>query len=64
LEKTKSEDLQRERDEVINTTLSEVKNMKKIVADVLKQNVICVYGNEEKIQSQKELFGSIQKLTR
>jgi presequence protease len=64
LEKSKPEDVQRERDEVINTTLGDIKAMKKMIADVLNQKVICVYGNEEKIQSQKELFGKIEKITR
>jgi presequence protease len=63
-EKTKSEEIQLERDDVINATLADVKSMKKMVADILAQKVICVYGNEEKIQSQKDLFGKVQKLTR
>ena len=34
------------------------------MADVLNKNAFCVYGNEEKIQSQKDLFGKIEKLSR
>jgi len=63
-EKTRPEDLQRERDEVIHTTLDDVKAMEKMVADILDQQAVCVYGNEDKIQSHKELFGKIQKLVR
>jgi presequence protease len=64
LEKTKAADLQKERDEVINVTLDDIKAMKKMMADILHQNVICVYGNEDKIQAQKDLFSKIQKLSR
>jgi hypothetical protein len=64
LEKTKSADLQKERDEVVNVTLADIKAMKKMISDILNQNVICVYGNEDKIQAQKDLFGKIQKLSR
>jgi Zn-dependent M16 (insulinase) family peptidase len=64
LEKKYSADLQKERDEVINVTLDDIKAMKKMISDILNQNVICVYGNEDKIQAQKDLFGKIQKLSR
>ena len=64
IEKILLEEVQRERDEVISTNLENIKAMKNMVADILDQKVICVYGNEEKIQSQKELFGKIEKLIR
>jgi presequence protease len=64
LEKTKTADLQKERDEVINVTLQDMKTLKKMMSEILNQNVICVYGNEDKIQAQKNLFGKIQKLSR
>ncbi|MCX6122640.1 MAG: insulinase family protein [Ignavibacteriales bacterium] len=63
LEKSKPEDQQHERDEVIGTTLSDIKAMRKMVADVLAQKVICVYGNEEKVKAQKDLFGKIEQIT-
>jgi Zn-dependent M16 (insulinase) family peptidase len=56
--------MQRERNEVLNTTLNDIKEMKKMMADMLSKNAFCVYGNEEKIQSQKELFGRIEKIGR
>jgi len=63
-ELTGKKDIQRDRDEILNTTLYDIKEMKKMMADVLKKNAFCVYGNDEKIQSQKELFGSIKKINR
>ncbi len=64
LERTSKEDVQRERNEILNTTLRDIKGMKKMMEDVLNKNTFCVYGNEEKIQTQKELFGKIEKLSR
>lgn len=64
LEKTSKEDVQKERDEILSTTLNDIQGMKKMMVDVLNKNAFCVYGNEEKIQSQKDLFGEIEKLSR
>lgn len=63
-EKTKPEDVQRERDEILSISLGDIKAMKKMAADILGQNAICVYGSEEKINSQKELFKKIEKVDR
>ena len=63
-EKTKPEDLQQERNEVLSVTLDDIKAMKKMTADILGQKAFCVYGSEEKINSQKEIFGKIEKLNR
>jgi presequence protease len=64
LEKIKPEDIQRDRDEVIKTTLADIKLMDKMVSDILNQQTFCVYGNEEKVKSQSGLFGKIENLSR
>ncbi len=64
LEKTKKEDVQRDRNEVLSTTLNDIKEMKKMMTEILSRNAFCVYGNEEKIQSQKDLFGKIEKMSK
>jgi len=64
LEGTKKEDIQRERNEVLKTTLKDIKIMKKMMTDMVNKNTFCVYGNEEKIRAQKELFGNIEKISR
>jgi hypothetical protein len=33
--------------------------MKDFVQDILENSAICVYGNEEKIKSQKDLFKTL-----
>jgi len=62
LEKTTQENVQKERDEVLSTTPEDVREMSKLVTDILAQNAICVYGNEEKVKSNKDLFKKVMKL--
>lgn len=64
LENTKPEDVQKDRDAVLSTTLSDIKAMKNLIKDVLDKGSYCVYGNEQKILSNKELFKSVQKLNK
>jgi Zn-dependent M16 (insulinase) family peptidase len=64
LEGTKKADIQKERNDVLDTTAQDIKEMQKMMTDILNKNAFCVYGNEEKIQSQKELFGHLEKIAR
>ena len=57
--KQTKEQLQAERDDVLATTAEDINAMADFVQDILDNSGICVYGNEEKIKSQKELFKSI-----
>ena len=56
-------DQQKDREAILATTVEDVKSLKKMVEDILAQNAFCVYGNEEKIQSQKDVFKELVKLT-
>jgi presequence protease len=58
-EKRTKEQLQADRDAILNTTAQDIKNMSKMVAEVLKQKNYCVYGNKEKIEKNKALFGNL-----
>jgi presequence protease len=59
---TTKEKLQKDRQEVINTTLDQVKGYAKMMQDVLDQKAYCVYGNADKIEANKALFKSIVNL--
>ncbi|HOG19795.1 MAG TPA: hypothetical protein PKW37_05085, partial [Salinivirgaceae bacterium] len=48
---------QADRDAVLSTTAEDIRAFSKMVDDILKQNNICVYGGEEKIKANKDLFG-------
>ncbi|MFH1196659.1 MAG: insulinase family protein [bacterium] len=62
IEKMTLQDAQKDRDEVLATTLKDVKEMKKMVADIMAQNNYCVYGSEEKVNANKDLFEKVVTL--
>lgn len=63
-EKAKASDAQKDRDAVLSTTPTDIKAMSKLVSDILAQKAYCVYGNESKIEENKDLFGKLVKLNK
>jgi Zn-dependent M16 (insulinase) family peptidase len=59
--RTREED-QKLRDEVLSTTLEDLHELQPMVKEVMDQKNWCVYGNEEKIQANRELFGSVRNV--
>jgi Zn-dependent M16 (insulinase) family peptidase len=59
LSKITREQLQKERNEVLSTTAEDIRGMEGLVSGVLKKGVLCVYGNQEKIKANKELFSKL-----
>lgn len=53
------EDIQRERDEVLNTNSEDISKLKDLIKDVMAQNYLCVLGNEGKIKEHKDLFNNL-----
>lgn len=56
--------MKKERKEVLSTTLEDIKGMRKMVNDILSKDVICVYGNTDKIKENEDLFKSIYSVTK
>ena len=56
------EDIQKERDEVLNTKLNDIKPLSQMLNDIMKQNYCCVLGNENKIKENKDLFNKLVPL--
>ena len=54
------EDLQRERNEILETTVEQLQSFAGMIEAVLEKNVLCVLGSEEAIKENEELF----KITR
>jgi Zn-dependent M16 (insulinase) family peptidase len=50
------EDIQRERNEVLSTTVEDLRKFAPMFCEGMKQNNICVFGNEEKLNEDKNLF--------
>ena len=56
------EDLQKERDEVLAATQEDIRALADLVEAVLKQDAICVIGNEEKLREQAGMFKELKSL--
>lgn len=57
------EDIQKERDEVIGATAADIRELKGLIEAVLSDGALCVIGNEENLQSEKEMFGTLETLS-
>lgn len=60
--KVTREQVSKTRSAVLNTSLSDIKSFSSMLKTVLEQNAYCVYGNDEKINSNKDLFGTTLKI--
>lgn len=57
-----NEDMQREKDELLSTTLEDVKAFADMIKKGMEENYCCVVGNEIKINENKEIFDKITVL--
>lgn len=55
-------DVQKERDEVINCTAKDIRALAPYLEDIMKENNLCVVGSEEKINDNKKLFKKVINL--
>ncbi len=56
------EQLQKERDEVLGCGVEEIRSLAPYLKAMLSQHYICVIGNEEKLEKEKELFEVTESL--
>lgn len=56
------EDVQKERNEVLSCTDKDIRALAPYLKEMLSQNHLCVIGNEEKLEDQKELFDKLESL--
>ena len=63
-QKTTREEIQAERAAVLSTTAEDIRAMAPLVEGLLKESAYCVYGNEQKLEGQKDLFKSLVRPTR
>lgn len=50
------EDVQKERDEVLGASQDDIRSFADMIGDAMKENYLCVLGNEAKIRANKEVF--------
>lgn len=56
------EDRQKHRNQILDVTQEDIRNIAPIVKAVLEDNYFCVVGNENKIMASKDIFGTIKKV--
>lgn len=52
-------DIQKERDEVLNTKVDDIRAFAEFLKNTLDQNYICVLGNDTKIKENKDIFNNL-----
>jgi Zn-dependent M16 (insulinase) family peptidase len=57
------EEVQKTRDQILDATQDDIKALAAPVKAIIDQNNICVIGNEEKVESEKELFKNVESLS-
>lgn len=57
-----SDELQKERTQILNTTTEDIKKYSKLINKAMQENYLCVLGNEDRIQHNKEYFGDFVKV--
>lgn len=62
--KRSAEDLQRDREAVINTKVEDIRGFAQFIKDMVKQKTWCVYGNSDKLDASRELFNKLIQLDR
>ena len=53
------EDRQRSRDEIIAAKQEDIRRVADIIDDCMKADNLCVFGNEELLKKEKDIFGSL-----
>lgn len=52
---------QRIRQEILTTTVEEIKNLAKMISEILAKDYFCVYGNESKLTQAGDIFSALIK---
>ncbi|MCF6460308.1 insulinase family protein [Clostridium sp. Cult3] len=56
------EEIQKTREEVLNTKLEDIKAYATLLNDAMKEDYLCVLGNENKIRENENIFNKLVKL--
>lgn len=62
LENVTNEDRQEERTQILATRQDDIRKLAPLVQSILAKDIICVYGNEKKLQDNKDLFERLVKV--
>ncbi len=60
--KTDASFYQKERDAILSTSVEDIRSYAKMIKEIAHKNVVCVYGNAVKLESNKQLFSKLIKI--
>ena len=60
--KVRHEDMQKEREEVLNTSEADIRGLASLIEAVLSDNLICAVGNADLIEKDSEMFKEVKHL--
>ncbi|MFV0343643.1 MAG: insulinase family protein [Anaerocolumna sp.] len=61
---TTMEDVQKQRDEILNVTPEDIRKLADLVSAIMAGGNICVIGNENKIEQNKDMFLEVKNLVK
>jgi hypothetical protein len=56
--------MEEERNAILTTTSDDIRSYEQMIQEIMDQNIICVYGNDQKIKTHKDLFKEIKYITK
>lgn len=59
MNKVSAEMIREERNQILDATQDDIRSLYRVAEAVLKADQICVIGGEEKIEENKEIFGTV-----
>jgi len=63
IQKISFADVQKTRDDILGTTVEDIRGFAKMIAEMLAKSNFCVFGNEKKLEENKKLFNKLIKTT-
>ena len=54
--------VQKERDEILQADVEDIRGLAPLIEAILAENAICVVGSETAVQKEREIFGEIKSL--
>ncbi|MEG2649838.1 MAG: hypothetical protein RSA63_03080, partial [Eubacterium sp.] len=57
---TDQEDLQQERDEILATTMEDLRHFSQMVKSAMDKEILCVIGGEEMVEANAQYFNEVK----
>jgi presequence protease len=62
--KSTKEELEKERNAILNTKVEDIKSYEQMIREIMEQDIVCVFGNDQKIKAHQDLFKETKFVTK